>query len=241
MLRHSLAALLLVAPAVAVAGKPLTSGEFRNTAQTIEKGSFVLHPLFMPSGFGITDTVDLKFTALGLLAGPNASVEATLLDTDAFALSVEPSGSASWSLSTFAAGADVHTTVPLGDHRFNVSLGGGWSKFITVTTDDNGNILDTSEVTTLSVPFNVGFDLVSSDQTTWRFVAAGDALTFSKKPTVLVGANWNHVLGEKFRLALGVGAYIGENPLLPYADLLGWEPKKVLILPLPTIEMWWKF
>lgn len=64
---------LLLTPAVAAAAEPITSGEFRNTAQTLEKGRFSVHPI-LPSTYGITDSIDVKTSVLGLLGGPNASL-----------------------------------------------------------------------------------------------------------------------------------------------------------------------
>jgi hypothetical protein len=79
----SLFALGVLLPGMAAASEPITSGEFRNTAQTLEKGRFELHPLFMPSAYGITDRIDVKFGILSLIGGASASLEVGVVDTAA--------------------------------------------------------------------------------------------------------------------------------------------------------------
>jgi hypothetical protein len=226
--------------------EPLTSGEFRNTAHTIEKGKFVLHPLLLPSGYGITDKLDVKTSIWGLLGGPNASVEYVLVDGsdgDGVALSIEPNVNADWSFASYGGGVTLNSTVPMGEaNRFNLRAGGSYANVAVFTVDGQGNLVASNRsIRTVGVPLSLGYDLVTSDRTTWRFTGDLDVLTFANTPVGLVSATWNHAIPRRFRIALGVGAYIGPNPVSDIAQELGigFLSSKALVLPLPLIELWW--
>lgn len=244
-----LPALMLSSAALAQDVEPLTSGEFRNTAQTIEKGKFVLHPLSMPSGYGITDNMDVKFRILGLLGGPNASLEYALAesDGDSVALSIEPTFNSTWDVSSFNVGGMINSTVPVGEaNRLNLRAGALYGRVTPL--DANGEPLDASEaITSVGIPLALGYDLVLSDRTTWRFTGQVDVLTFQNTPASQLSVTWNRAIPRKFRIALGLGAYVGPNPLTELAEetevveyvLPDFLTGDALFLPVPLLELWW--
>jgi len=224
----------------------LSSGEFRNTADTIPKGDVLIHPLFMPGGVGVAETVDIKFPGiLAAVAGPMIGVEFTPVTNDSLALSIEPSFRSGWGLRTWAVGADAHLTLRLDANRLNFSLGAYQSRF--ATPGFEGDFVYSNYV---GIPVNIGFDHVASERTVYRVTVATDARTFETGPYMGFGANWNH--GSKkgnFRLSLGVLLGVGPNPLsdtLATLDeelvdtLPGFLTASTLVLPGPSIEMWWR-
>lgn len=238
-LAPALAAAAALLPAVAAASAPITSGEFRNTAHTLEKGGFVLHPI-LPSTYGISDRMDVKSSILGLIAGPNANLEIGLLDADGNTLSVEPSFSSDWGFSTPSAGLMVNDTLMMGDNRLNLRLGGNFVQVPNFVLKDNGELVQEGKTVAVGVPLAVGYDLVKSDQVEWRFTGNVNLVGLVDSPSALLGFTWNKAMAQKFRLALGAAAYVGQNPL---AGLPGgfFDDIKVLVLPLPQLELWWRF
>lgn len=218
----------------AQAPRPIHSGEFRNTAQTTEKGTFVLHP-FLRSHYGISDNVDIKFSIPGQLFGPSAFVEVGLVDTPGFALSVEPYARVSWLMRPLALGGDVRTTLGLRQHRLNLSV--GTSRVLLPIVDAGG---DRDYAVSVSVPVGAGLDLPTSESSVFRFVLNADAYQlFGDTPVALVGANYSTRIGEDFTLQVGAAAFVGQSPFGD-ADLeeeLGFAFPA--ILPLPTFEIWW--
>lgn len=259
---------LLIAAAEA---KELHSGEFRNTADTTEPGEVVLHPLFMRSSAGLAKNLDLKFPGiLGLAAGPMLGFEYAVVSNDSLALSVEPQGRIGWTFADYSAGGSARFTKRLGDHQLNVSAGATYTKYPTLSAPTPPSTPGTSVPTTtttgipaptiptpsvelsrVSVPINVGFDIVASDYTRYRLAAQTDVADATNGfPFSSFAANWNHGAKDgSFRVALGAAVLVGPNPiptmlssmpdeltsLLP--DLL---TNDLLILPAPTFEMWWK-
>lgn len=262
-----LAAVLLAAPAEA---KELTSGEFRNTADTTEAGEIVLHPLFLPSSAGLAKNLDLKFPSiLGLVGGPMLGVEYAVVSNDAIAVSIEPRGNIGWTFDSYSAGGSGRFTLRLGENRLNVSGGALYTRLPSVsvaapapatettgTTGTTGTAPPSAPTTTIgasyvAVPVNVGFDAVASDHTTYRFTAQTDLGTLDAGvPFSMFAANWNH--GSKdgsFRLALGVALLVGANPIATTLSAMpddmtsalpGMLTGSTLVLPAPTFEMWWK-
>jgi hypothetical protein len=227
-------------PAADTAGSFLHAGEFRNNAYTTQRGDVVLHPL-LKTHIGLAKGLDVKFPILGQIAGPRASVELGLVQGDAFALSIEPEAGASWSGGSFHGNAVARTTIGVGEHRFNLSAGGGYTHATITTIDADGNET-TSSLDFALIPVNLGFDLVATDRTTVRFVANTDvgAILATDVKAGLVGFNWNHAAGDKFRVSAGVAAYVGENPITDLLDSIGIEGGPDLAtLPLPTLELWW--
>lgn len=232
-----LAGLLGLVSPVAQASEALTSGEFRNTAHTLEQGRFALHPLFMVSTYGLTDAMDVKVGLLGLVAGPNGRLEVALIDGAEHALSIEPAASASWDLHTYSAGVTVNNTFMLGQNRLNLQAGTSFSQMDIMAAVPGG---EPEPLRMFQLPIGLGFDLVLSEQTIWRFTGNAELIGLADTPAALFSASWNKALANRFRLALGVGAYYGDNPLqgLPLGPL--GELERAL-LPLPTFELWWKF
>lgn len=215
-------------------GAPLTSGEFRNNAYTMPKGDFAIHPLFMPSHFGLADGFDLKVGLLSLIGGLNASGEIGLLQDADLAFSVEPSAFVGWT-GGYNVGTTVHLTVPGAAQQFNVSVGGMYGQVVYL--DDDGTRVS---YMALYVPINTGVDFLVSDRTIVRVVATTDVgLLATGVPLGTLAANWNHAAGRTFRISLGVAAVVGVLPeAQPLYDLIGIN---TLILPTPTFELWWTF
>jgi hypothetical protein len=247
--------LCLALPTVALAADPappptdpatdgtrLDSGEFRNTADTTEKGAFIFHPL-LRSSYGISDHVDVKVPILGfLLGGPRGSFEAQLVDSDAVKVSIEPEVAASWNFRNYGATGNLRLTFMLGENRFNLSAGAGYGRTYIKDTDPTTDGDQTSDVTGLGLPVNVGFDLVSSDATTIRFVANTNVYTLTAGVfAATVGANWNHAFGDTFRLSLGVVLLVGVIPGYYQALEDAGLPPIPPVLPFPTFELWWRF
>lgn len=160
--------------------------------------------------------------------------------SEAHALSIEPAFSSSWGFAGINGGLTANNTLPLGDNRLNLQDGVSWIAVPTFETDDSGTIRQTGYTGALGVPIGVGFDLVKSEEVVWRFTGNADLVGLADTPAGLVAFSWNKALAQRFRLALGAGAHVGENPL---AGLPGgfFDDIDLLILPLPTIELWWKF
>jgi hypothetical protein len=127
-----------------------------------------------------------------------------------------------WQDQGWVAGVTANNTLAMGENRLNIQVGGTYS------------------AQTIGVPVGIGYDLVVDDATVWRFTGNTDVLSLADTPAGLVAFNWNKAMAERFRLSLGVGAYVGDNPLS--GSGIDWiDDASILILPLPTIELWWKF
>ena len=235
----ALAAAALGLPRVAAASTPISSGEFRNTAHTLEKGTFVLHPI-LPSTYGISDNLDVKSSLLGLFGGPNASLEIGVIDTEAHVLSLEPALSTPWSFGLFTGGLTANNTLAMGTNRLNLQVGAVVTGLPSFETDEDGDLVAAETVWGFQVPVGVGYDLVKSDQVEWRFTGNANLVGIADSPAAVLGFTWNKALAQRFRLALGAAVYLGPNPL---AGLPGgfFDDVKLLVLPLPQFELWWRF
>lgn len=238
----SIAGFIVWAGGAAFAQDPtIASGEFRNTADTTPKGEFVLHPL-LRSHYGITDDLDVKLSIPGfIVGGPQVFVEYQIVGGDGVRLSVEPSANLSWNFKSFSAGGSVRTTVPVGTHRFNLSVGGTYGQ--TYLRDDDPDTAGDQPVTLVgaAIPLNVGFDLVPSDATTVRFVLNTEVLGMAGGVFAgSLGGNWNHAFGDRFRFSVGAVVLYGIIP--GYAELLADAglPAFPPLVPSPTFELWWR-
>ena len=93
-----------------------------------------------------------------------------------------------------------------------------------------------------STNLEIGYDLVTSDKTVWRFTAATDPyLDLLGSRSAAVAANWNQSFSENFRLSLGVGVYVGGSEAVSVLNALGLDLAARNVMPLPTVELWWKF
>lgn len=239
-----LVAALLARPAAASAadapaGPPaIDSGEFRNTAQTTPKGVFLFHPL-LKSQFGLADHLDIKVPILGtLLGGPNVSVEYQFVDSDAVGLSIEPQLYLGWTLKNYNAGGTLHSTIAVGANRLNISAGAVYAQ--TYIKDTDLNTAGDQSVTTkgLTLPINVGFDIVVNDATTLRFVV-NTAVPLNGGFGAIGAFNWNHAFGDNFRLSLGVAVLSAGFITVP--DQIAGKVPTWAVLPVPTFELWWRF
>lgn len=233
-------ALCLALPALAQ-DVALDSGEFRNTADTTPKGELILHPL-LRSQIGIVEHFDLKASVLGfLVTGPQLAAEYQFLDTRSLKLSIEPEGNLRWGFRTYGAGASLRATIPAGVHRVNVSVGARYGQYYIFDADLDTVGTQTREYTALTLPINLGFDYVVDDSTAVRFVLNTSVETFPDGAySGTFAVNWNHSLGENFRIAVGVVIVAGGTPdFYTLMDNLG-LPRGPFVLPLPTFEMWWR-
>jgi hypothetical protein len=211
------------------AAKELTSGELYDTAHTLEKGEFALHPLFQKSSYGILDTLDVKFRLLGLLAGPGASVEYAYPLSETMSISVEPQGAMGWNQDTFKYGIEGHFSTALGENRLNV--GGGAFKQRLFTIEGVAFVYT-------PIPIRAGFDLVPSEKTVVQMSLATDLYLLDHGTTNWhARAHWNQG-SEKFRFGLGLDLIYGEFPDVP-EDLAELIPEGI-VLPIPYLALWWK-
>ena len=219
----------------------IASGEFRNTADTTPKGEFVIHPL-LRSSYGVSDKLDIKLSPLGfLLGGPQVFVEYQLVGGDGVHVSIEPAANTTWNFRSYAVGGMVRSTVPVGANRFNLSAGGTYGQ--TYLRDSDLNTEGDQPLTTqgVTVPLNVGFDLVPSDRTTVRFVLNTEVLAMTQGVLVgTLGGNWNHAFGDRFRFSVGAVLLFGAVPGWANAMESAGLPRLPLIIPAPTFELWWR-
>jgi hypothetical protein len=221
------------------AGGQLPAGEFRNNAYTTEAGAFAIHPL-MKSHFGVTDRVDVKVPFVGEIFGPRGSVEVGLVQTERLAVSIEPEFALGWGFRQRFGGATARWTLASERGRMNFNVGGFYQR--TEEPQSTTSPVDPADLVSevLSVPVNVGYDLIASERTTWRFVGTTDAGAFARGvANGTVAFNWNHATGERFRVALGAGMLFGGLPDI-VDDLDGpVNVGELGILPYPTVELWW--
>lgn len=221
------------------AGGQLTAGEFRNNAYTTEAGTFAIHPL-MKSHLGVTDRVDVKVPFIGEILGPRGSVEFGLVQTERIAVSIEPEFAFGWAFRQRLAGATARLTLAHANGRFNVNVGGFYQRTeapaLTTTTGDPADLVSEG----VSVPVNVGYDLLASERTTLRFVGTTDAGALARGVTnATTGFNWNQAVSERFRVAVGAGVLFGGLPDI-VDDLDGpLNLGEFDVLPFPTVELWW--
>mgnify|MGYP007045174194 CR=1 FL=1 len=80
----------LTASTSSAARRTIAAAELPGSAQSLDRGQFLLHPLFLPSTLGVSESLDLTCPLLGLLEGPSLALKWTALDTERLALSIEP-------------------------------------------------------------------------------------------------------------------------------------------------------
>jgi len=232
--------------------KPLTSGEFydvtngANTAHTLEKGEFAYHPLFKTSAVGITDEFDMKFATLGLIGGPALAFEYAFVQSDDMAVSLEPGFGSTWDFKNYSGGGSLRFTKGLGDNRLNVGVGGLFTK--TTVVIKSGSASQEVVLTGFDVPLDLGYDLVTSDATTFTFSTHVRPLTMASDVEIaglyaVPHFAWSQGIGKKFRTALGVNVLIGglSQEVVDVLALIGYDVGKTAVVPLPHFQMWWKF
>jgi hypothetical protein len=227
-------AVWLWALADAVAAPKIDAAEFRNSAHTLNKGEILLHPLFMPSAYGLSDHMTLKASLLGsLLAGPQAvSLQVRTVDRPDLTVAFEPGLSATWDLSAVSIGVQGKVTRPDRRNRWNATAGLYYTRFDVEGVSGSA----------LSLPISFGYDLVQSPDTVWRFGAQADpaGAALGAPAGAVVEGNWNHAFTERFRLSLGAAAYVGDGEdLAATYNQLGIRTPDWAVLPVPTVELWW--
>lgn len=214
----------------------LHMGDLPGNAMTLRGGTLLLHPI-LPSGFGITDNLEIKTSLLGLFGGPNVVAEYSLMLGEGTALSIEPGLSTGWGFQTFTGAAQVRFTQRLGDNMyFNANAGGSYTQLPATDT--------TPAVGLISVPVSVGFDIQTSPHTIWDFRAGTDVMSFSGLlPYGTVGFAWYHSFGGSFQLGLGLDLFVGRMPdlLVQVAQLANISLPALAIIPVPDITFGWKF
>ncbi len=215
----------------------LTSGELLDTANTLEKGRFTIHPLTQPSAVGITDKLDLKVALLPFFTRPNVAAEYAILQDDSNALSVEPAAKTSWNAKSFQAGGMVRYTRALGKHRATAGAGGEFVRS-TFVTSVNGEST-TTVFDSVHTPVELSFDLCPKESTAWHFVAKTDPYRIVKGTNyVVVGAHWNKGW-KRYRLALGLNVLTAGIPETGI-EFIDEAMPDIAVLPLPYLAMWWK-
>jgi len=241
------ACLLIVASSAR--GAELTSGELYDTAYTMEPRESAVHPLFLPSNVGLSERVDLKlnFVSAVLYAVPRTrnflpprlSVEYGLFADEQHALSLEPGLVLTGSVAK--AEMALRYSRRLGEHHvINVALAPG-SSF--VFDNQYG-----SEGFGVGGSASVSWHILPSAQTTWQLGAELDLFAVAAgEPLLKPRVHWNHGW-ERFRLGLGVDAWIGEPAVGVYEainDLLAEEGSdfalpEIPFLPMPYVALWWR-
>lgn len=224
------------------ASNQLSGSEFRNTAETLPPGDFTFHP-FLRSTLGVLPRTDVKLSPLGLLTGPQLWLEVQPIDSAAFDVSLEPYARSYWNFQTWNVGGWLHTTTHVGGNRINVSA--AFERFrsysiLTVGTEDPIELVSEG----YSVPINLGFDLQYRDDAVVRFTAETEVLRLvdAGEANVIVTVNYNHSVGRTFRFALGAGALVGYEPeFYRTADEVVDLPDIPVVLPFPTVEVWWRY
>jgi hypothetical protein len=240
-MRYSLstaAALVVLASsstALAGDGTPVISGELDNTGHTLRKGTNQLY-LGTTYARGITEDFQIGTSVLGWLGGANVNGEYAIMQSDENALSAGLALKYNWNGGYGVTLAPVYTLGGQKTNRFNGSLGVGYSKTVVELLGE------TAEATALSLPLHLSYDLVPSDQTTFRFRFETDVKADIDGPFVFRGgAAWNHGW-NKYRLALGVDVTNwGLAELGDALELVGLGENLPKVYPLPYIRMWWRF
>lgn len=225
----------------------IAAAEFSNSARTTKKGTLILSPLLAPSSYAVSDKVMVLVPVLPQLVGPQLGARYSFMNKKQKDLAVEPFASSDWEFSAVTAGANVRYTMEMGKNRLNLAAGAGFSSDLDTVQSvaaDGGAVsaddIPTSGLT--STNLEIGYDLVTSDNTVWRFTAATDPyLDILGSRTGSVAANWNRSFSETFRLSLGLGAYVGGSEALSVLSAAGVDMKAREVTALPTVELWWKF
>lgn len=226
----------------------IVAAEFENSARTLKKGTIVLSPLFMPSSYGISNKVQLLVPIAPQMLGPQLGVRYDFMNKKKKDLSVEPFASSDWQFSSVTAGANLRYTMEMqGKGRLNAAVGGSFG-----TTLDNVESVaqdGTSGLSTSDIPASglaglnveVGYDYVQNEKTVWRFKGATDPYADANgAASALVAANWNHTMTQNFRLGLGLAVYVGSSQERAMLSKVGLDLSDHDVLPLPTVDLWWR-
>ena len=198
----------------------LDAAELYNSADTLDKGSVTIHPIF-PSQWGVTDSLELRSGLLLLLGGPNGGVKYHLPTDGPHSFALDVSGSAGWLGSSYGAtGAAYYTFETAAGDRINASAGGGF-----------GAVLGVQYFT---VPVTLGYDLVLSENSVLAFQAAANV----RATALTVRGTYNHAW-INFRLGIGLTAFIGAIPEtgVPEIDEV---TSRIPVIPLPYLALWWR-
>lgn len=223
----------------------MTMGDLSDSAFTNKGGTFVLHPI-TPSAFSITDNMEVKTSLLGLIGGPNLSLEYAVMQTPDMAFSIEPGGSATWGFNSFSGALNAHfSTRAGGSNFFSANAGGGYGYHGDLqSVDVNGNPIVIPAASTISVPVSLNYAIQSDPHTIWEIYAYTDALALATAPikTGSVGFNWYHAFGG-FRLGLGLDFLVGTIPdaLISALKAVNVNLPPLAIIPLPDVTLGWKF
>jgi hypothetical protein len=215
--------LLLLHPALAET--PIAAGELSGNAYTLPAHSLRLQ-IFSPSGYGVTDELEVRSSLLGLFGGPNATVEYGLRRETSRAISLSASASTLWT-GGYIGGSVGGIYSLVGDTGNRLSFGGAVG-FAAV-----------EGAAGVSLPLNVSYELIRSPQTLWSLFASADPLLLASGSTLGSGAGASWTRGwEHYRLTLGaVLADVSDiNTALEDAGL---DPLPASFLPIPYLLMWW--
>lgn len=226
----------LTASTSSAARRTIAAAELPGSAQSLDRGQFLLHPLFLPSTLGVSESLDLTFPLLGLLEGPSLALKWTALDTERLALSIEPffdsnatgdglegEEGSGWEFTAVTSGASLRGTLPLGENRLNLGTAFAYSSLYETT----------------AVPLEVEFDLVTSPRTVVQFGLGSDLVGALQGAGNLSGAaRWTHAWG-RYRLALGAAVTAG-NPAGVWDRSSQVQPGEAASIGLqPHLAMWW--
>jgi len=225
----------------------IAAGEFENSARTLKKGAIVLSPLFMPSSYGISNKVQLLLPIAPQLLGPQVAVRYDFMNKKMKDLAVEPYASSDWSFSSVTAGANLRYTMEMKKNRLNLAAGAGFSTTLSKVenlAEDGTDSLSTDDIPSsglAGINVEVGYDYVQNPKTVWRFKAGTDPYADAQgAASAVVAANWNHSLAENFRLGLGLAVYVGGSQERALLSKVGLDLSDHNVLPLPTIDLWWR-
>jgi len=237
----ALFALTLSGTAMAGDGTPVISGELSNTGHTLREG---VNQLSLGTQYyrGVTEDFQMGTRVLGWLGGANLSGEYAILQSDDSAFSAGADLSYYWSGGYTVGVVPTYTLGGQKTNRVNASLGVSYTKLDLDVGEVTGNEEDNTSFTSLSVPLHLSYDLVPSDQTTFRFRFETDVKADIDGAFVFKGgAAWNHGW-NKYRLALGVDVTnAGLAELEQIFNFLGVGQDLPPVYPLPYVRMWWRF
>lgn len=228
-------------------GQKIAAAELSNSARTTKKGTLILSPLLEPSSYAVSDKVMVLVPIAPQLTGPKLGARYSFMNKKQKDLAVEPFASSDWQFASVSAGANVRYTMEMGKNRLNLAVGAGFSTDLDTVENiaASGSSVGADDIPTsglTSTNLEVGYDLVTSDKTVWRFTASTDPyLDVLGVRTASVAANWNQSLSDNFRLSLGLGVYVGGSEAVSVLNAVGLDLAQREVVPLPTVELWWKF
>lgn len=204
-------------------------------AYTTEKGVFAMH-LLMRSAVGVTDAVDLKVSLLGLIAGPNASVEVGLLQGDGPRVSIEAGGFVGWLGTAYEGGGVLHLSVPFGAGMINLNAAGGVATVATVV----GN-----QIVVTSAPYarpEIGLDLFVGDRGAFVFSGRGDVLQLSTAGADVLAFNAMYAhTWDSFGMTIGTVVYRFDPLVIPDGFFGNLPTPPAGWFPTPQFQLWARF